>query len=359
MHTCALANVHVCKGGADLVAVTIKDIARQAGVSHPTVSRALRGDPLVAAETVTRIQRIAAELGYVPSATARSLKTSRSHVLGVIVNRISDPFYGEVLDGIQDVLFSTNYSLFLAASDHNADREKAIIRAMTERRVDGLIVCSVFVNRQFRAHFGPHHTPLVVVHNRAYDKSLQAIDHDDVYGGAQMTRHLIELGHTRLAFVGNARAGRETEERLKGFREAMRAAGLTVSPEYIVSAAKGQLTAGREAIRPLLALSQPPTALVCFNDMLAIGAMQMLQESGWHVPADCSVAGFDDISYSSFVTPPLTTFKQPKYQLGQEAAGMMLQLLGGKSHKGSRLRPRVVTLRGEVLVRSSTAPPRR
>src|SRR5512135_2100499 len=123
------------------MAVTIKDIALRAGVSHPTVSRALRGDPLVATETAARIKRIALDLGYVPSATARSLKTSRSHVLGVIVNRISDPFYSQVLDGIQDVLHSADYSLFLASTNHNLEREKAIVQAMTERRVDGLIAC--------------------------------------------------------------------------------------------------------------------------------------------------------------------------------------------------------------------------
>ena len=294
-----------------------------------------------------------------PSATARSLKTSRSRVLGVIVNRISDPFYSEVLDGIQDVLFSAGYSLFLAATDHNPDREKVILRAMTERRVDGLIVCSVFVNRQFRTQFGAHSMPMVVVHNRAYDNGSHSINHDDVYGSQQMTRHLIELGHTRIAFLGNARAVCETEERLKGFREAMQAAGLTLPAEYIVYAAKGHLAAGREAICPLLDLPNPPTALVCFNDMLAIGAMQMLQESGRRVPADCSVVGFDNIPFSAFVTPSLTTFNQPKYQLGQEAARMILRLLGTQSRRKTNPKPDVITLRGEILIRASTAPPPR
>ncbi len=355
MHTCVLSIEHVC--GAQPVAVTIKDIARRAGVSHPTVSRALRSDPLVAADTTARIQRIATDLGYVPSATARSLKTSRSQVLGAIVNRISDPFYSEVLDGIQDVLFSAGYSLFLAATDHNPDREKAILRAMTERRVDGLIVCSVFVNRQFLAHFTAHNAPLVVIHNRAYGDASNSVYHDDRYGEQQMTRHLIELGHTRIAFVNNARAGRETEERLEGFQEAMHAAGLTVPLEYVVNAATGQLAAGSAAVRPLLDLPHPPTGLVCFNDMLAIGAMQVLRERGKRVPDDCSVVGFDNIPFSAFVTPPLTTFDQPKYELGQEAAQMILRLLSAKSRRKTDSKPDVVTLRGEICIRASTAPP--
>jgi DNA-binding LacI/PurR family transcriptional regulator len=339
------------------VTVTIKDIARSAGVSHPTVSRALHDDPLVAAETAARIHRIAAELGYVPSATARSLKTNRSRVLGVIVNRISDPFYSEVLDGIQDVLHAAGYSLFLASSNHNLDRGKAIARAMAERRVDGLIVCSMFVSTSVRMELSAFGAPLVVVHNRDTDTGGHAIYHDDRYGSRQMTRHLIDLGHKRIAFVGNARGGRETEDRLTGFSEEMHDAGLSVPPEYVVHAPTGQLTSAPQAVQPLLDSPLQPTALVCFNDMIAIGAMQRLQQAGWSVPADCSVVGFDNISFSNFVTPPLTTFNQPKYLLGEEAAHMMLQLLTAKARKESTESPNIVTMRGEILVRASTAPP--
>ncbi len=339
------------------MAVTIKDIALRAGVSHPTVSRALRGDPLVAAETAERIKRVAADLGYVPSATARSLKTSRSHVLGVIVNRISDPFYSEVLDGIQDVLHAAGYSLFLAATTHNAEREKAIIHAMTERRVDGLIVCSMFIAPSYRTQLTASGTPLVVVHNRGRDNGGNAIYHDDRYGSRELTRHLIALGHKRIAFVGNARGGRETEDRLAGFLEEMQVAGLDVPSDYIAYGPSGQLLSAAAAVQSLLNLCPRPTALVCFNDMLAIGAMQTLQQSGCRVPADCSVVGFDNISFSTFVNPPLTTFNQPKYQLGQEAARMMLHLLGARLHKEYSTPSNIITLRGEILVRASTAPP--
>ncbi len=337
--------------------VTIKDIARRAGVSHPTVSRALRGDLRVANETTRRIQNLARELGYVPSATARSLKTKRSHVLGVIVNRISDPFYSEVLDGIQDVLFAAGYGLFLVATDHNPDREKVIVRAMTERRVDGLIVCSVFATRRFRAQFVAHSTPVVVVHNRSHDKAPSSIDHDDRFGSRELTRYLIELGHTRLAFVGNARAGRETEERLEGFREALRAARIELAPDNVVQAAKGALAEAREAVQPLLERINPPTALVCFNDILAIGALQSLRALGRRGPEDCSVVGFDNIPLSALVTPALTTFDQPRYPLGEEAARMILRLLETPSGRRANGRPGAVTLRGNILVRATTAPP--
>ncbi len=337
--------------------VTIKDIAVRAGVSHPTVSRALRDDPLVAFETAERIKRVAADLGYVPSATARSLKTSRSRVLGVIVNRISDPFYSEVLDGIQDALQAAGYSLFLASTTHNAERERSILHAMTERRVDGLILCSTFVTPQYRAQLNATGAPFVVVHNRGHDRGGNAIYHDDRYGSRELTRHLITLGHRRIAFIGNARGGRETEDRLAGFLDEIKAARLSISPEYIVSAPNGQLLSAAEAVQSLLELHPPPTAFVCFNDMLAIGAMQKLHQSGCQVPADCSVVGFDNISFATFVNPPLTTFNQPKYQLGQEAARMILRLLSARSHKEHGGPPNILTLRGEILVRASTAPP--
>jgi DNA-binding LacI/PurR family transcriptional regulator len=339
------------------VGVTIKDVAHRAGVSHPTVSRALRGDRLVAPKTAARIRRIAADLGYVPSATARSLKTSRSLVIGVIVNRISDPFYSEVLDGIQDVLHSTDYSLFLAATEHDPEREKAVVRAMLERRIDGLIVCSRFVTPGYRMELGASGSPVVVVHNRGRDSGGNAIYHDDHEGSRQMTRHLIDLGHRRIAFVASARAGRESEDRLAGFLAEMETAGLTVSPEYIVQAATGQLTSAPGAVELLLGLARRPTALLCFNDILAIGAMQQLRQRGLQVPADCSVVGFDNISFSMFVIPPLTTFNQPKYPLGQEAARMMLRLLNAKAAKEKVDQPTVITLRGEILVRASSAPP--
>ncbi len=339
------------------MSVTIKHIAQRAGVSHPTVSRALRGDPIVAAETAARIQRIAADLGYVPSATARSLKTSRSHVIGVIVNRISDPFYSEVLDGIQDALYSAHYSLFLASTDHDLAREKAVVRAMLERRIDGLIVCSLFVTPPYRSELGASGAPLVVVHNRSRDPNADAIYHDDYAGSRQMTRHLIDLGHERLAFIGSARAGVESEDRLAGFRDEINAAGLTAPPERIVQAANGELASGSAAVESLLRLSHRPTALVCFSDMLAIGAIRRLQQAGYAVPADCSVVGFDDIVLAKFVNPPLTTFNQPKYALGQQAAQMMLRLLSAKQRKENGDQQNRITLRGEILVRASSAPP--
>ena len=282
------------------MAVTIKDIAKRAGVSHSTVSRALRDDPLVAEETASRIRRLASELSYVPSAAARSLKTSRSRVLGVIVNRIADPFYSEVLDGVQEVFQTAGYSLFLGSPNH-----------------------------------------------------------DDRHGAKQLTEHLLELGHRQIAFLGNVRGRRLTQERLSGYREALFEADLMVPGEYVAMASSGEPTGGAEGMRSLLDRELPPTAVVCYNDMMAFGAMQVIRESGLTVPADLSVVGFDNIELSAYFSPALTTFHQPKYQLGSEAAHMMLRQLNDAFEGRDVEQAESITVRGELRIRSSTAPPLR
>src|SRR5581483_7463530 len=295
------------------MAVTIKDVAQRAGVSHPTVSRALRGDRSVTPETTTRIRQIAHELGYIPSATARSLKTNRTRVVGVLVHRVSDPFYSQVIDGIQDTLQPQAYSIFLASTNNDRARQAELVRAMTERRVDGLILCSMFITPDYYRQVTAHGAPLVLLHNRGAEITPLTLYHDDCYGARQMMRHLLDLGHTRIAFMGNARAGRESTERLKGFNEELSKAGITPDPRYIVHAAFGQSPAAIEPTQQLLALDEPPTALACFNDSLAIGALQVLHNAGKRVPEDLSVTGFDNIAIAEFMNPPLTTFNQPKY----------------------------------------------
>jgi DNA-binding LacI/PurR family transcriptional regulator len=335
--------------------VTIKDVAQVAGVSHPTVSRALRGDKRVTPETVNRIRQIAQELGYVPSAAARSLKTNRTRVIGILVHRVSDPFYSEVIDGIEDVLQAEGYSIFLASSDNDRAREAKIFRAMTERRVDGLIVCSMYITNEDRRNMNLHAAPLVLIHNRAEEITPFTIYHDDRYGAREMTRHLLDLGHTRIAFIGNERAGRSSNERRAGYLEAMRAANLEPDPAWITQAAFAQPQAAAAPVNALLALAKPPTALVCFDDLLAIGVMQVLYNARRHIPRDISVTGFDNIVLAEYMNPPLTTFNQPKYSLGAQAAQMLLDSMRAAAPTDPA--STVLTLRGEIITRASTAPP--
>ncbi len=337
------------------MAVTIKDIARVAQVSHSTVSRALSGHQGIPAETAERIKKIASELGYVPSAVARGLKTSRSQALGIIVTRIDDPFFSEILQGIEDVFQEVGYSLFVAASHRDTNREKAVAQTMLEHRVDGLIVCTTqFGDEHYRLLKG-YGFPIVMVGNSELSDYRPMVCHDDFYGCRQVARHLIALGHTRIAFLGNACAERTTQGRLNGFLAEMNASGLSIPESYVYNSPEDQLKGGENGARHFLGLAPRPSAIVCFNDMMALGVLKTLREAGVSIPGECSVVGFDDIPFAAYTNPPLTTFEQPKYQLGYEAAKMMYALLQPQLEPPTG-REYSLVLRGKLTVRETTAP---
>lgn len=335
--------------------VTIKDIAKVAGVSYSTVSRALHGNPMIPPDTTMKIRTIAEELGYVPNSVARGLRMTQSGVIGILVRRIDDPFLAEVLQGAEDVLSGEGYSLFVATSRRDAERETLIFRTMSERRVDGVIICSSNVGQRHLQSLSAFGVPTVIITNQSNDDIAHSIYHDDVSGGFAVTQHLIELGHQRIAYLGNERTGRITQERLHGYKAALSQAEITVNPSYIVAAPNGTSEGGAATVAQLMANTIPPTAIVCFNDLMAIGAMFTLREQGLQIPVDCSITGFDNIQLSQYIIPPLTTFHQPRYELGSEAAAMMLRLLNRKTSNFSTTE--VVTLKGDLVVRQSTSSP--
>jgi DNA-binding LacI/PurR family transcriptional regulator len=337
--------------------ITVKDIAKKAGVSHSTVSRALRSNPLISDETTQRIQKIAVELGYLPSAAARTLKTNRSHVLGVVLTSIDDPFFSEILEGMEEVIQSSGYSLFIAAAHRDPGREREIVQAMVEHRADGVIICSTSFSAQQSRQFLQYGVPIVVVNNQAVEDFRYSIYHDDVDGMRQITRHLIGLGHRRIAYIGNAASGRTTKDRLSGFRREMKSAGLSIRAEYLYEAADGGTEEGELAAKYFLSLSERPTALVCYNDMIAIGMMKGLQHAGIRVPQDVSITGFDNIIFAAYTNPPLTTLDQPKRFIGSEAARLLLELLDMPTGEQSQTYHMVRSLKGQLLIRGSTASP--
>ena len=206
--------------------ITIKDIAKQAGVSHATVSRALRNSSLISVETTDRIRQIALEVGYQPSAAARSLKTNRSQVLGVIVSSIADPFFSEILFGIEECAQEGGYSLFIAASQNDPSRERKIVQTMMEQRTEGVIICSSSFGSEQGRQLLAYGFPIVVVNHQGAENFNFSIYHDDIDGSRQITRHLIDLGHKRIAYLGNSLSGRTTQDRLTGFQTEMENAGL-------------------------------------------------------------------------------------------------------------------------------------
>jgi DNA-binding LacI/PurR family transcriptional regulator len=335
---------------------TIKDIARHAGVSHTTVSRALNHSPLISDQTTERIQKIALELGYHPSVAARSLKTNRSQALGVIVSHIADPYFSEILQGIDDVAQENGYSLFIASAQHDPVRENSIVQTMREHRVDGVILCSPNFTAEQSNQLNSYDIPIVALNNQAAEGYRFAIYHDDVDGSRQACQHLIALGHKKIAYLGNFTAGRTTRERHEGFKQAMEEAGLPVRPEFIHQASGNSPEQGLEGVEYYLGLPERPTAVICYNDMMAIGVLKGLHQAGLRVPEDMSVTGFDNIMYSDYTRPPLTTIDQPKRSLGAEAAKLMLAQLGMDAN--FLLKETIIKrLKGMLIIRESTTPP--
>lgn len=339
-----------------MMATTIKDIAEKAGVSHSTVSRALSSSSLISTSTADRIRRIAQELGYQPSAAARSLKTHKTHALGVVLSSIDDPFFSEILRGIEDIALDHHYSLFIAAAQRDAEREQLIVRSMREHSVDGIIICSsTFSETQGRA-LTQYGIPMVVVNNQSAEDYRYSIYHDDVDGTRQITRHLLELGHRRIAYLGNAFSGRTNFDRQSGFEQEMAAAGLPIPPEYVVQAQGSDPDKGVAPLESLLDLPNRPTAIICFNDMLAIGVLKALRQAKIKVPKEISVTGFDNIVFSGYTYPALTTFDQPKRSIGVKAAEQLLALLNPTTDEQPD-QPRIQVLQGKLLVRKSTTAP--
>ena len=338
--------------------VTIKDIARKAGVSHTTVSRALNGNHSIPERTTLAICELAKEMGYLPSAAARGLKTNKSHAIGVIVSRIDNPYFGEILQGIEEILQKTGYSLFVASSHLDFDSEKNIVQAFAEHRVDGVIICSITFGSKHADLLKKYGMPIVVVNNQSPEDYQCSIANDDVDGARNVTRHLIALGHTEIAYLGNSSADRINEDRLLGFRAEIQRAGLQVNESFIVNCATSEIEDGVHGMEELLKREPRPTSVFCFNDLMAIGALSVLNSNKINVPDEISIAGFDNIPYSAYTSPPLTTFDQPKRMIGTEAAQMLMGIIDNHDNI-QNIVPVTHMMRGHLLVRSSTSAPKK
>jgi DNA-binding LacI/PurR family transcriptional regulator len=227
---------------------------------------------------------------------------------------------------------------------------------MRQHRVDGVIICSTTFSNEQNHQFSRYGIPIVVVNNQAAEDYRYSIYHDDVDGSRQVTRHLIDLGHRKIAYLGDSCSGRTTQDRLAGFRQEMDSAALPVPDSYIFQIAGSGPEHGMAALHHFLALPDRPTALLCFNDMLAIGVLKGLQQHHICVPEELSVVGFDNIVFSAYTNPPLTTFDQPKRSIGQKAAELIMGLLDTTSDKNIPQR-KIHIIQGRLAVRQSTAPP--
>ena len=330
------------------MAVSMQDIATAAGVSLSTVSRALAGSPRVAPGTRAQIQRLAYERGYVPSAIARALATRRSHSLGVVVMDITDPFIAELVRAMDPVALDHDYTLILTHCGADPERELAAIHRLRQQRVDAIVVCDPSVADSSLPLLELAGVPVILVNRPSF---RYAACTDNVQGGRQAGEHLLDLGHTRIGYIGWRRHEEQNRDRQAGLEQALAGRGLGLDPALVVDG-DGWPEGGCRGVQYLLTLTQPPTALFCFNDLSAIGAMEAAQAAGWHVPRDLSVVGFDDIHLARYAHPPLTTVAQPCNALAHRTVQMALDLIAGEES------PVGAPLPARLVVRSSTDHPR-
>ncbi|MCG8350514.1 MAG: LacI family transcriptional regulator [Chloroflexales bacterium] len=328
--------------------VTIKDIARVAGVSHTTVSRALKDHPTISRETTQRIQALAQQMGYIPSAVAQSLLSRQTWTIGMVITTIADPFVVKVVEGVEQVAQAAKYSVFLATSHNNPEQEVAVVETLHRRRVDAIIVASSRVGSLYSSQLDRIQVPIVLINNNAEGEYLHSVAVDDAQGAALALQHLVSLGHRRIGYVGVNNRPKLNRRRLAGYRQALAQAGLAVDPTLIIYPDREtDLECGQIGLQKLL--DAQATAVCCFNDVVAIGLLMACREQQISVPEQLSVVGFDNIEPATYVAPPLTTVAQPLLVLGQRAMEMTLHLIAGHKVQDQRLSC-------QLVVRQSTAP---
>jgi LacI family repressor for deo operon, udp, cdd, tsx, nupC, and nupG len=325
----------------------IQQVAEAAGVSTATVSRAFQSPERVTPETRQRIYEAAESLRYTPNALARRLRTSKSHLIVAIVPDIVNPFWAEVIRGVEDAAQENGYSMLLADTQNLVENEQRCANLILSRQVDGAILCLPRIP-QMRT-FG--RLPIVNACELANDPTISSIGIDDSEAFQNATTFLISLGHRSIGLVGGPIASAPNINRRAGFEKAMTEAGLCVDPRFCL---EGNYTpeSGRRAAENILSYSDKVTAIMCITDLLAMGALQAAQSKGMSVPNDVSIMGFDDIVPAKFTNPPLSTVNQPRNQIGREAALMLIDILQNPS-----IPPRKFVLPTHIVVRGSTAPP--
>ena len=316
-------------------AISIQDIAESAGVSHSTVSRALNNSPLISDEMRQRIQQLALEMGYTPNAVAQSLRATRTNTVGLVISSIADPFVGRVVRGVEDVAQAASQSLFFSVSHNDPEREVKIVENFHRRRVDGVISVSAQISAAYVQRLAQLNMPTVLINQQADAgaERFHSVDADD-YGGARLAvEHLLALGHTAIGYIGVSDRVQSNRRRLAGYRHALAAARIPASDGWVcicqVHRPHIDDVAEGQAILPDL-LRSGVSAVVCYNDLIAVGVLMACRERGIAVPGQLSVVGYDDVELARYVTPPLTTIHQPKLRLGEIAMQMLLDILDGR-----------------------------
>ncbi|NOT73318.1 MAG: LacI family DNA-binding transcriptional regulator [Cyclobacteriaceae bacterium] len=336
--------------------VTIKDIARELGISPSTVSRALKDHPDISSETKKAVHALAEKLNYQPNIVALSLRQKKTNTIGVIIPELVHFFFSTVISGIEDVAYQAGYSVILAQSNESYEREKTDIKALFNSRVDGMLISLSRETKNF-----DHIESIiskgvpVVFYDRMYNNpNTSKVIVDDYTGAKEAVDHLIEQGYKQIAHLEGTSGLLITADRKRGYIDALKEHKMEIKEAYIEECSSGSQEDGKTATLKLLSLPNPPDAIFAHSDPIATGAMMAIKEKGLKIPQDIGLVGFSNWSYGSLIEPSLTTVDQPGFEMGQEAARLLIrQIEVGDKDQGDP-QPETKILKTKLIIRESS-----
>ncbi len=335
--------------------VTIKDIARELGISPSTVSRALKDHPDISTETKKVVHALAEKLNYQPNIVALNLRQKKTNTIGVIIPELVHFFFSTVISGVEDVAYQAGYSVILAQSNESYEREKTDIKALFNSRVDGMLIS---VSRETK-NFDHIESIIskgvpVVFYDRMYNNpSTSKVIVDDYIGAKEAVEHLIDQGYKRIAHLEGAPSLIISADRKRGYIDALKEHKMEIKDSMIQECPSGSQEDGNRATKKLLAMPNPPDAIFTNNDPMAIGAMMAIKEKGLRIPQDVGLVGFSNWSYGSLIEPSLTTVDQPGFEMGQEAARLLIRQIEA-GDKDQEPQPETKILKTKLIVRDSS-----
>lgn len=332
---------------------TIYDVAREAGVSIATVSKILNGKGKISPSTKRRVLEAIERLGYQPNLLASALTGKRTYTLGLLIPDVANPFFAEVARSVEDRGQALGFTVILCSTDNQDDRLARYLAVLRQKRVDGLIIGTGVDDPRLLAALKEEGLPFTLIARDLPSLPVTSVRVDDFVGGYLAAQHLLELGHRKMVVLTESMTVMSSQERVRGFRQALEEAGVAF-PDAGVHTCAARVDDGRRKALEVLDAADRPTAIFAGNDLIAIGVLQAAKEKGMTVPDDLSVVGFDNTVLATICDPPLTTVAQPIEEMGKQVVDLLLRELGGEAEVKQR-----VILRPELIVRASTAPPRR
>ncbi len=328
---------------------TVEDVAREAGVSTATVSRVFNRSPLVTEKTVNEVLAVAEKMNYKPSRVARRLRSqkSASGVIGVIITDIKNPFFSEVVRGVEDVAFEKQHGIITCNSDENDEKERFYLNTLISEQISGLVIAPTPHNFPLLQDLADRGYPIVLVDRTGPEPTFDSVKVNNVEGAYKAVSQLLELGHRRIGLIGGIPGITTTEERYKGFLDAHDAHEVEVD-EQLVSFGNSRQDGGIEQTRKLLSKDDPPTALFVTNNLMTLGCLQELHERKVKIPSEMAVVGFDDMPWAVALNPPLTAVKQPGYELGNSAADLLFKRISMPDRPANHL-----MLNADLIIRKS------